>query len=108
MQHLGISTKKAKFFAKKLHDDYRSKACGIVEAYARFEAFSEELAQALDDSETVEGNIPRTGVPALAGVLVLVTVYRQLVRLCGPQQYIKNRKYIKTIKHIEYKNSNYI
>jgi len=47
LQHMGDSTKKAKAFAKKLYEDYRSKACTIAEAYRRFDEFSEEAAKAL-------------------------------------------------------------
>jgi len=44
LQHMRECSKQAKVFAKKLHEDYKAKACGIPEAYQRFEQFSETLA----------------------------------------------------------------
>eukprot|EP00933_Yihiella_yeosuensis_P081363 TRINITY_DN94958_c0_g1_i1.p1 TRINITY_DN94958_c0_g1~~TRINITY_DN94958_c0_g1_i1.p1 ORF type:complete len:530 (+),score=163.63 TRINITY_DN94958_c0_g1_i1:132-1721(+) len=40
LKHMGESSLKAKGFAKKLYEDYRSKSCGIKEAYERFEDFA--------------------------------------------------------------------
>merc|ERR1712176_1575710 len=51
LRQMGDSSKKAKAFAKKLYEDYRAKTCSIVDAYKRFEAFSEEAAQPLGDGE---------------------------------------------------------
>ena len=60
------------------------------------------LSKRIECPKCVASNVgilvsPRTGVPALAGIPVLITVYGQLVRLCGPQQYMKNNKYMKHI-----------
>eukprot|EP00933_Yihiella_yeosuensis_P020239 TRINITY_DN16270_c1_g1_i1.p1 TRINITY_DN16270_c1_g1~~TRINITY_DN16270_c1_g1_i1.p1 ORF type:complete len:535 (+),score=167.49 TRINITY_DN16270_c1_g1_i1:82-1686(+) len=40
LKHMGESSSKAKVFAKKLFDDYKSNSCGIKEAYERFEDFA--------------------------------------------------------------------
>jgi len=45
LREMGDSTKKAKVFAKKLYEDYRGKLCSIVDAYARFDAFTEETSK---------------------------------------------------------------
>ncbi|CAE8617258.1 unnamed protein product [Polarella glacialis] len=41
LKHMADSTQKAKVFAKKLYEDYRSKSCDIAQAYKRFEDFGE-------------------------------------------------------------------
>lgn len=51
LMHMGDSTRKAKAFAKKLYEDYRAKTCDIVEAYQRFEAYTEESARGPDGEE---------------------------------------------------------
>merc|ERR1719382_449421 len=51
LQQMGDSTKKAKAFAKKLYEDYRSKSCNISEAYRRFHDFTEEAARATGSDE---------------------------------------------------------
>lgn len=55
--HMTKSTRAAKTFAKKLYEDYRGKTCGIVDAYQRFERFSEEQRPPEED-----------GVPDLSSV----------------------------------------
>lgn len=47
LKQMGDSTKKAKVFAKKLYEDYRAKTCNIIEAYKRFDSFSEEISASL-------------------------------------------------------------
>mmetsp|Transcript_10863 Transcript_10863/g.28095 ORF Transcript_10863/g.28095 Transcript_10863/m.28095 type:complete len:547 (+) Transcript_10863:89-1729(+) len=44
LQQMGDSTKKFKTFSKQVYEDYRSKACTIVEAYRRFDEFTEQNA----------------------------------------------------------------
>mmetsp|Transcript_2078 Transcript_2078/g.4709 ORF Transcript_2078/g.4709 Transcript_2078/m.4709 type:complete len:521 (-) Transcript_2078:146-1708(-) len=51
LRHMAASTKDAKAFAKKLYEDYRAKTCGIVEAYRRFESFSESAVGGGDGGE---------------------------------------------------------
>lgn len=46
LRHMADSTKKAKAFAKKLYEDYRSKTCNIGDAYRRFDEFTAEVAEA--------------------------------------------------------------
>jgi len=57
LRHMTKSTCAAKTFAKKLYEDYRGKTCGIVDAYGRFERFSEEQRPPEED-----------GVPDLSSV----------------------------------------
>jgi len=59
LNHMGDSTKQARTFGKQLYEDYRSKKCGIDDAYTRFAKFSEESfssmeALALPDLSSVE------------------------------------------------------
>lgn len=54
LQHMGESTKNAKIFAKKLHEDYRAKACTIAVAYERFETFSIDVAEEFERKELAE------------------------------------------------------
>lgn len=57
LRHMGEGAQKARKFAKKLFEDYRSKSCDIATAYSRFEQFSEAVAgeaEALPELSPVE------------------------------------------------------
>jgi hypothetical protein len=57
LRKMAECTKAAKAFAKKLYEDYRSKSCGIIEAYQRFDEFNEQTASPptdLPELSTVE------------------------------------------------------
>lgn len=54
LKGMAEAAKRAKAFAKRLFDDYRSRSCNIADAYRRFEAFASETTEMAGADEAMD------------------------------------------------------